>query len=146
MDHLKGIGCGKCFNVYKRGKARQKKSREQFIEKARMVHGNKYDYSKVVYENAKKRVCIVCPEHGDFWISPNKHLSGRGCQKCSIEKRNKNLSLGKEQFIETFSLHSAPPGLRVLKQRLSGVLSGRHFRSDESNNTFPLVPRGRDNC
>ena len=100
MDHLKGIGCGKCFNVYKRGKARQKKSREQFIEKARMVHGNKYDYSKVVYENAKKRVCIVCPEHGDFWISPNKHLSGRGCQKCSIEKRNKNLSLGKEQFIE----------------------------------------------
>ena len=100
MDHLRGIGCGKCFNVYKRGKTSQEKSREQFIEKARMVHGNKYDYSKVVYENAKKRVCIVCPEHGDFWISPNKHLSGGGCQKCSIEKRNKKFSLGKEQFIE----------------------------------------------
>ena len=85
MDHLRGVGCGKCFNVYKRGKTGQEKSREQFIEKARMVHGDKYDYSKVVYENNKKEVCIICPEHGEFWQKPNTHLNGEGCYKCAYK-------------------------------------------------------------
>lgn len=100
MDHLRGVGCGKCFNAYGRGKTRQERSKEKFIEKAMKIHGDRYDYSKVVYEKAKKDVCIICPEHGEFWISPNKHLSGRGCQECSRIERNKKLLLGKEKFIE----------------------------------------------
>ena len=37
------------------------------IEKAKRVHGDKYDYSKVEYVNTATKVCIICPEHGEFW-------------------------------------------------------------------------------
>ena len=45
----------------------KKLTTEEFIEKARKIHGNKYDYSKVVYVNSQTKVCIICPIHGDFW-------------------------------------------------------------------------------
>lgn len=53
-----------------------------FIDKARLVHGNKYDYSKVVYVNSITNVCIICPIHGEFWQRPAEHLRGKGCIKC----------------------------------------------------------------
>ena len=53
--------------------------RERFIEKAYTVHGNKYVYSKVEYYNCKEKVCIICPEHGEFWQTPDNHLQGKGC-------------------------------------------------------------------
>ena len=49
---------------------------------------DKYDYSRVKYVNSKTKVCIVCPEHGEFWQTPSKHLLGQGCPKCAIKKRN----------------------------------------------------------
>lgn len=58
---------------------------EEFIQKATEVHSDKYDYSKVNYINAKNKVCIICPIHGEFWILPSEHLGGRGCPKCSNE-------------------------------------------------------------
>lgn len=71
-----------------------------FIKRAREVHGNKYDYSKVEYINAKTKVCIICPEHGEFWQKPSDHLNGCGCKKCAY-KRNDGFSKRKklEQFI-----------------------------------------------
>ena len=75
-DHLKGCGCPKCKGV-------SKLTKEEFIEKATSVHGNKYDYSKVEYVNNKTKVCIICPKHGEFWQKPNCHLSGDRCPKCS---------------------------------------------------------------
>lgn len=56
---------------------------EEFIAKARLVHGDKYDYSKVEYKNNKTKVCIICPEHGEFWQRPNDHLTGHSCRRCS---------------------------------------------------------------
>lgn len=61
----------------------KKLTTEEFIEKARKVHGNKYNYSQVEYINTKTKVCIICPTHGEFWQTPNKHLNGYGCKKCS---------------------------------------------------------------
>lgn len=61
----------------------RKLTTEEFIEKARKIHGNKYDYSKVKYINARTNVCIICPIHGEFWQTPNRHLSGSGCPKCA---------------------------------------------------------------
>ena len=55
---------------------------EKFIQRAREVHGDRYDYSKVDYKNAKTKVIIICKEHGEFEQNPNKHKLGRGCQKC----------------------------------------------------------------
>ena len=56
----------------------------QFIAKAKSIHGDKYDYSKVKYEKSSIKVCITCPKHGEFWQTPNSHLSGKGCLKCSM--------------------------------------------------------------
>ena len=60
-----------------------RKTTEQFIEKARQVHGDKYDYSKVEYVNSATKVCIICPEHGEFWQRPHNHLMGKGCCACA---------------------------------------------------------------
>ena len=61
-------------------------NKESFIERANGVHGNIYDYSKVEYVNTKTKVVIVCPEHGDFLQSPEKHMAGQGCPLCSSKK------------------------------------------------------------
>ena len=60
---------------------------DEFIRRAKDIHGNKYDYSKSVYVNAVTKVCIICPEHGEFWQLPNNHLKGCGCPKCSNNDR-----------------------------------------------------------
>lgn len=59
-----------------------------FIEKARNIHGDKYDYSKVEYINYTTKVCIICPEHGEFHQTPTMHLRGYGCPKCASVKNN----------------------------------------------------------
>lgn len=61
---------------------------EDFIRKARKVHGSKYDYSKVKYINSSTKVEIICPIHGSFWQTPNGHLSGKGCPECGSNKSN----------------------------------------------------------
>lgn len=74
-NHLRGQGCIKCANEYS-------PSTEEWIEKARKVHGDKYDYSKSVYVNTVTKVCVICPKHGEFWVFPNNHLKGNGCPNC----------------------------------------------------------------
>lgn len=78
----------------------QKLTTEEFIKKAREVHGDKYDYSKVEYVDNKTKVCIICPIHGEFWQSPEKHLSSQGCKKCHHESIAKQFRLGKDKFVE----------------------------------------------
>lgn len=76
------------------------KTTEEFINDSKKIHGNKYDYSKVVYKGSKTKVCIICPIHGEFWQKPNNHLCGGGCRKCSYEGgRNTNRTLN--GFIKT---------------------------------------------
>ena len=58
---------------------------EEFIKKAQEAHGDRYDYSKVEYVNAKTDVCIICRQHGEFWQRPSHHTNGRGCKKCATE-------------------------------------------------------------
>lgn len=58
-----------------------------FVNKAKKIHGDKYDYSKVEYIDHKTDVCIICPIHGAFWQKPRTHLKGANCQKCATEKR-----------------------------------------------------------
>ena len=80
----RGQGCPLCR--WKKAKESIRKvqglTREQFIEKAKKVHGNKYDYSKVEYENYDTNVTIICPEHGEFPQTPHHHLGGSGCPEC----------------------------------------------------------------
>lgn len=62
----------------------RKLTTEEFIKRARAIHGDKYDYSKVVYVNSYTKVCIICPKHGEFWATPNNHLRGKGCKMCNV--------------------------------------------------------------
>lgn len=62
----------------------KKKSTERFIEDSTNVHGDRYDYSKVEYVKNSIKVCIVCPEHGEFWQIPKNHLKGCGCPICGL--------------------------------------------------------------
>jgi hypothetical protein len=66
-----------------------------FIQRAREVHGDRYDYSKVLYVAAISNVTIICPVHGEFQQRPANHCSGRGCRECG---GNKPLTL--DRFIE----------------------------------------------
>ena len=79
-SHLSGNGCPKCANVYI-------PTNEEFIQKARKIHGDKYDYSKVEYVNSYTDICIICPEHGEFWQKPSNHLTGYGCPQCSMPNK-----------------------------------------------------------
>lgn len=64
----------------------RKLTTEEFINKANIIHNNKYNYSKVKYDKSYIKVEIICPEHGSFWQAPNHHLSGEGCLICNSSK------------------------------------------------------------
>lgn len=70
-----------------------------FVEKSRVVHGDKYDYSIVKYEKCNRKVKIICPIHGIFEQTPTRHLEGSGCVKCGIDRYRGNI----ENFIERSS-------------------------------------------
>lgn len=63
--------------------ARKKLTTEEFIERARKVHGDRYDYSEAQYTTCKEGVKIVCLEHGEFLQLPKSHLRGCGCPVCA---------------------------------------------------------------
>jgi hypothetical protein len=62
---------------------------EKFIEKAKIIHSNFYNYSKVVYINNRTKVCIIDPEYGEFYQHPSVHLKGGGHILRAAEKRKK---------------------------------------------------------
>ena len=102
-NHLNGNTCPVCSKILNVEKIKRKKGSylEKFIEKARKVHGNKYDYSKVNYTNNSTKVCIICPEHGEFWQTPSKHLQGHNCPICNESKlEEKTRILLKERNIK----------------------------------------------
>lgn len=61
----------------------------EFISKAKLIHDNKYDYSKVVYRDTHTKVCVICPIHGDFFTIPCDHLHKHGCPHCAREKQKR---------------------------------------------------------
>lgn len=96
-DHLSGKGCKKCAAVESNSKFRIGK--DEFEKRARVVHGDKYDYSRVKYIANSKPVEILCSIHGVFTATPKNHLKGAVCIKCSYEKARKPCSLFSE-FLE----------------------------------------------
>jgi hypothetical protein len=80
-SHLQGRGCNKCGVIIRSNKARN--TLEEFIEKAILVHGDKYDYSKVDYVSRHTNIIIICKIHGEFEQDAGNHLLGANCYKCS---------------------------------------------------------------
>ena len=80
-NHLSSTGCPKCGDLLTSEKLQ--KTTASFIEGARRVHGDKFDYSKANYVGAFEQIVIICPIDGEFSQSPTSHLGGTGCPKCS---------------------------------------------------------------
>jgi very-short-patch-repair endonuclease len=72
-------GCYKCEN------------KRVFIEKAKEVHEDKYNYDLVKYDNAHDNVLIVCKKHGAFEQLAYQHINGSGCPRCSESKGEKQI-------------------------------------------------------
>jgi predicted RNA-binding Zn-ribbon protein involved in translation (DUF1610 family) len=83
-NHVRGVGCSKCSDIVAADKRRL--STEEFVERARRVHGDKYDYSQSQYVTSHDKVEIVCPQHGVFRQSPATHTMGNkaGCPGCAV--------------------------------------------------------------
>lgn len=92
-DHTRGHGCREC-GIEKSATA-NRRTLQDFIQKARQFHGDKYDYSRVQYKNSTTPVEINCQLHGPFWQVPQDHITRYGCAACSGL-----LPITKEQFIE----------------------------------------------
>lgn len=75
-EHLKGHRCSKCAGV-------GKLTTQEFINLAQQKHSFEYSYLKTKYMSRKSKVLITCKDHGDFLQTPNRHLQGDGCSKCS---------------------------------------------------------------
>jgi len=78
----KGKACKEC--AIDRYKDNYKLSFEEFILKSKTIHGDKYDYSFVDYENVETKVKIICPSHGEFYQIPRYHFLGHGCKSCNV--------------------------------------------------------------
>ena len=96
-SHLQGVGCSKCYG-------NKRLSKEEFIKHAKEIHGDKYDYSKVEYVNNRTKVCIICPIHGEFWQTPDMHISIKmyGCPICGKSQYIKEQTL-RNVLIKTFN-------------------------------------------
>lgn len=81
---LRPTGCPYCSG--------NRHNQETFLEKSKLIHGDKYDYSKAIFKSVKEKVIIICSKHGEFEQSPNAHFSGNGCYRCGIENRKINSS------------------------------------------------------
>ena len=95
-DHLSGYGCPKCGR--EKANKNESSNTNEFIEKAKQIHGNKYDYSKVNYINGRTKVIIICKKHNEFLQTPETHLYGSGCPKCQLKSQTKLYEKLKESF------------------------------------------------
>jgi hypothetical protein len=93
-DHINGSGCCKCKNL-------TRYSTSEWTEKAKEVHGNKYDYSLVNYINRRTKVTIICSSHGEFGQDPTMHLIGNGCPICNESKGELEI----KKYLNTYNIN-----------------------------------------
>ena len=66
-----------------KGKYYEKFTTEYFIDRAKKVHGDRYDYSESVYVSNHEKLKIICRIHGVFYTAPSNHYAGKGCPVCA---------------------------------------------------------------
>jgi hypothetical protein len=93
---LQKQGCPSCGR--EKSTLTRRPSLKQFISKAKLIHGSKYNYSKTIYKSSTTPLLIICPRHGSFWQRANNHLNGQGCAKCGTEKSSEKRRYSKKEF------------------------------------------------
>ena len=136
-NHLYGYGCPVCAGV-------SKLTPEIFISKAKNIHGDKYDYSLITGDiSSHCKVMIICPEHGVFQQTPTGHLSGKGCPKCAVKKREET-NLKRYGVKNVMSLPETLDKIKTSTQNKYGVdyamqdktLASKHVEAKRRNGTF----------
>lgn len=85
QNHYK-YGCGSCGHKKNvRNNELKEKCKNNFEIKSNNIHNNVYSYTKSDYINACTKVIVTCKEHGEFYVTPNNHLRGKGCSECGKE-------------------------------------------------------------
>jgi hypothetical protein len=85
-NHLQGAGCPICAGLH-RGQERKEFRALNLLEDFQAAHGDRYDYSRVVYVDSRTKVEIRCPAHDKFFVTPANHLQGIRCKECALENR-----------------------------------------------------------
>lgn len=145
-NHMRGhVGCPECNSMKlsgpraERGTVRTKNIlTARFIERARTVHGERYDYSKFTYQSSSAKGVIICALHGAYQQSPANHLNGSGCPDCARTDAWKN----------SFKARCKVLGVdyhRALKRREAGlseekIFAAGYVRSDRK--TTPVKVAG----
>lgn len=79
----------------------RKKTKEEFVRDAISVHGDIYDYSKTIYVNAITKVTVICKDHGEFYVRPYAHVSGKsGCNICGFYKSASHKKKTTKEFVK----------------------------------------------
>ena len=94
-------GCPQCGHISRWDK-RGRVQTEDIIKRARIVHGDKYDYSESEYNGFHTKMEIICPIHGSFWQEPSNHLNGNGCPKCVKEVYDTNSFIEKSNLVHNY--------------------------------------------
>lgn len=95
-------------------------TQEEFIARAKEIHGDKYDYSKTIYTNRRTAVCVTCPKHGDFYTK--ELLYGKGCVKCGFEssaqKRKEKPNYNNRKVLYGFGINDYPDHIMAGKNNV----------------------------
>ena len=98
--HTAGSNCPKCAKKTQKTKVTQ--TQDEVIQRFKKTHGDKYDYSKVVFTRMIDKVIIICPEHGEFTQRAREHADGSGCKHCQYKNQTKNIDLTEaKRLLET---------------------------------------------
>lgn len=103
-NHYKyGCGaCGRSLNV--RNRELNSRCKQKFVEKSCQIHQNKYTYLRSEYIDAVTKIVITCLTHGDFAVSPNNHLRGKGCPSCGLEVSRVSRLKPYDEYLEKFKI------------------------------------------
>ena len=88
-NHMSGSGCGKCGVILAAVNSRVH-TQESYIAKAKEVHGDTYDLSKIMVCRMNDPITVICKKHGEFNIGADKFLLGKGCKECLMDTRRIN--------------------------------------------------------
>lgn len=108
-QHQNGGGCPACSKL-ERGKKKAASARNEFLEKAKAVHGDAIDFTKTEYITAKDKAIFICPTHGEWEARPDNILHGKGCPGCRRQKiveanKRQSLQAAKEFPIKAGEIH-----------------------------------------
>ena len=142
-NHVNGVGCPECYEVH------NKFSKEDYINKAMIVHSNFYSYDNLTYLGYSNKVTITCPIHGDFEQAAFSHASGHGCPKCfgKISKPEFEIveylkSLG---IKDSDLLMSSSPDFMIGKQQLDIYLPDYKFAIEFNGSRWHSENMGKEN-